>query len=166
MKKVPSEKEITNICRIYLRDYWNEDLVTHIKIDGRLKNSLGYFRHYGNNPGIITSIKCIKFSKDLFLYYPDEEIKKVILHELTHYVLYKRGIKEYHDGEKFFEREIKRVNSASTNCIPHHGKIYKIYCPSCKKIIGETIKKRKANNIVNNYLCSCRNTLEIEEYIR
>ena len=67
MKKVPSEKEITNICRIYLRDYWNEDLVTHLKIDGRLKNSLGYFRHYGNNPGVRTSIKCIKFSKNLYL---------------------------------------------------------------------------------------------------
>ena len=166
MKKIPSEKDITNICKIYLREYWNEELVIPIKIDGRLKNSLGYFRHYGNFPGVISSMESIKFSKDLFMYYTNEEIKKVILHELCHYVLYKRGIEGYKDGNNSFENEIKKIKSVSTKCIPYHGKMYKIYCPSCKKIIVETSKKKKADNIVNNYLCKCTKELKIEEYIK
>lgn len=166
MKKIPTVKEITNICKGYLKEYWNESLDTKILIDGRLKNSLGYFRHSGYFPGVVSSIVCIKFSKDLFIYYSEEEIKEVILHELTHYVLYKRGVKEYRDGDKTFENEIKRVNSVSTNEISYHGKVYKVYCPHCNKVIGDTASKREATKIINRYLCSCNNSLEIEEYIK
>lgn len=166
MNKIPTAKEITNICEGYLKKYWNESLDTKILIDGRVKNSLGYFRHYGDFPGVGSSIDFIKFSKDLFMYYSEDEIKKVILHELTHYVLYKKGVKEYHDGEKTFENEIKRVNSVSTNKIPFHGKVYKVYCPHCNKVIGNTASKRNATKVVNNYLCSCSSSLEIEEYIK
>ena len=165
MKKNPNVKEITNICKNYLRDYWNEELVIPIKIDGRLKNSLGYFRHYGNFPGVIGSMEFIKFSKDLFLYYSNEDIKKVLLHELCHYVLYKRGIEGYKDGMQPFENELKRINSVSTNTISHHGKVYQVYCPHCNKVIGKTPSKRNATNVVNNYFCSCHSELTIEEYI-
>ena len=166
MNKIPTVKEITNTCKGYLKQYWNESLDTKILIDGRLKNSLGYFRHSGDFPGVVSSIVCIKFSKDLFMYYSEEEIKKVLLHELTHYVLYKRGIKEYHDGEKTFENEIKRIDSMSTNKIPFHGKVYKVYCPHCNKVIGNTTSKRNATKVINNYLCKCNSSLEIAEYIK
>ena len=161
--KMLSNVEITKVCEEYLDEIWGEKLIVPVKIDGRLQKALGYFSHYDEKRGRKESACVIKFAKKLFDY-NEETVKSVILHELTHYVLYIRGSKEYADGKKEFEDELRRIGSHSTETIVVSGKIYVVKCSKCGKIVGKTSTKRTANSWVKNYISGCCDSkLEIVE---
>ena len=45
MKKM-SNVELTKICKVFCRELWGHELSIPVKIDGKITNSLAYFRHY------------------------------------------------------------------------------------------------------------------------
>ena len=162
--KILSNVEITKVCEKYLDEIWGEKLIVPVKIDGRLQKALGYFSHYDDEKKCRKeSAYMIKFAKKLFDY-NESTVKSVILHELTHYVLYIRGSKEYADGKKEFEDELRRIGSHSTGKIMTSGKIYAVKCRKCGKILAKTSTKRTAESWLKKYICGyCNEELIIVE---
>ena len=37
------------VCKVFCRELWNHELSIPVKIDGKITNSLAYFRHYGES---------------------------------------------------------------------------------------------------------------------
>ena len=156
MKKM-SNVELTKICKVFCQELWNHELSIPVKIDGKITNSLAYFRHYvesgkENRKNLALDIK---FSRNLFEYYDEKIIKSVILHELTHYYLFISGSTKYSDGEKDFEEELSRIGSHSTEKIAYCGKICYVYCSYCKKIVETCKSETKAKKICRDYKSGC-----------
>jgi SprT-like protein len=167
MKKM-SNVELTKICKVFCRELWNHELSIPVKIDGKITNSLAYFRHYGESGKEKRENLAldIKFSRNLFEYYDEKIIKSVILHELTHYYLFISGSTKYSDGEKDFEEELSRIGSHSTGKVAFCGKIYFVYCSHCKKIVETCKTKAKAEKICRDYRSGChKSTLNYYEKI-
>ena len=159
MKKM-SNVELTKICKVFCRELWNHELSIPVKIDGKITNSLAYFRHYGESGKEKRENLAldIKFSRNLFEYYDEKIIKSVILHELTHYYLFMSGSTEYSDGEKEFEDELRRIGSHPTKKIAYCGKLYRVYCSHCKTIIETCKTEAKAKKICRDYRSGCHNS--------
>lgn len=155
--------ELRKVCEVYCQKIWGHFLSVDVKIDGRIKNSLGFFRHYDEkrNPYANRDDLAIeiKFSRNLFENYDEKIIKSVILHELTHYYLFVSGSTEYADGEKEFEDELSRIGSHSTGKIAYCGKIYLVYCPKCYEVVKVCKTKAQAEKICRNYRSACHNFL-------
>ena len=158
MKKI-SNVELTKICKVFCQELWGHELSIPVKIDGKITASLAYFRHYEGAEKDRKKLAIdIKFSRNLFEYYDEKIIKSVILHELTHYYLFMSGSTEYSDGEKEFEDELRRIGSHSTKKIAYCGKLYRVYCSHCKKIIQTCKTEAKAKKICRDYISGCHNS--------
>lgn len=91
MKETWTEKEIRSYMKNFVNDMDEEDKMVigdiidaiPISVDGRLKNSLGYFSGiYKRNGEFVSPIK-FKFAKRINCY-DDDTIKHIINHELLH----------------------------------------------------------------------------------
>ena len=138
--------------RSYMKDFANtmeendriiiEDVINTIPIiiDGRLKNSLGYFSgRYKRNGEFVSPVK-FKFSKRMNVY-DDDTIKHIISHELMHLLSDKKhGRNTSHDKEwqecchkyKVNDNEFFTPNLELEK--DYHR--YHIYCNECYKLVG------------------------------
>lgn len=138
--------------RSYMKDFANkmeendriiiEDVIDTIPIiiDGRLKNSLGYFSgRYKRNGEFVSPVK-FKFSKRMNVY-DDDTIKNIISHELMHLLSDKKhGRNTSHDKEwqecchkyKVSDNEFFTPNLE----LEKDYYRYHIYCIKCGKLVG------------------------------
>lgn len=98
-------------CKEFIRKEYNINLDIPVRINNRLSRSLGRF--------VITRGNIdnrIEFAGYLLKEGTDEQIISVLKHECIHYVLYQLG-RDFKDGQKDFENELKRHGAGSTNSI-------------------------------------------------
>jgi len=149
MTQTEEKKFITKVEFIlfkYGRDFLEENYphipMIPVKINGRLKRSLGrYIHHRGTRQAI-----GIEISKDMIKHYPKEEILDTMRHELTHYALHFDG-RPYRDGHPVFERELVKNNASSTGTTKFRGikEIVTYKCKNCNKE-SSTFTKSVAKN--------------------
>lgn len=146
----------------YLEETYNLPLTIPIKIDGRLKRSLGAFHAVRNKATGVGRPKMIKLSKNLIEHYPIKQVMDTLLHELTHYALFMLK-KPYRDGEVYFENELHKYGISATQTSGHIGKMYHYTC-DCG--IDHPYLKRDGHH----YLCgNCKSGLtltNVEEPIK
>ena len=127
-----------------------------VKINGRLKNSLGRMVY---NPRLNKAIS-IEFSKELVSgLYKIETVESVIKHECTHLVLFARE-EDFKDGCKNFENTVRKIGGTSTRTISHAGIRYHGVCSKCGEECLNTTSKARFNRITNPenakfYVSSC-----------
>lgn len=141
---------------MYAKSKYDEDIPREVfGINGRLKRTLGWFRHFDpyvkDENGRRPVDRCrIELAGSLF---KGETIMKVtmavMLHEVTHWCLFAKG-EEYLDKTEEFEKEL-RENSLSTNVTSYEtesvvyktSKEYKKFCPLCGAKFKGNAKKTK-----------------------
>lgn len=157
MKKTVTITEVTTMCVDLAKEHWGVELNVPVSINNRLTRALGRFKHTRE----INREQKIEFAGILLKDYPLEEIKSVITHELTHYVLFNKG-EPYKDGHPHFENELKRVGAGSNygeNVIKARGtyKVIELLCKECGHSIGDA-KPRRATNLVEKSMRGCAST--------
>lgn len=142
---------LTNVARNFINNEYNIDLNIPIKINNRLRRTLG--RYLENQSGKPSHID---LSNKLFIYAHQAVAIGVVKHEVLHYALKKLN-KPSKDGEPYFERELERLQlPSSTNpnrSIMYVGKKYVFHCSKCHQELVSTIKRVKQKP--NSYRSSC-----------
>ena len=143
-----SEKAIELTVKEVCKKYFNFDfdsLNIPVKINGRLKNSLGRMVY---NPRLNKAIS-IEFSKELISgLYKIETVESVIKHECTHLVLFARE-EDFKDGCKNFENTVRKIGGTSTRTIFPAGIRYHGVCSKCGEECLNTTSKARFNRITD-----------------
>ena len=119
-----------------------------VVFNGRLKGALARFISYtdGHYPYIdmnkTQAVMDYKFNKDT--------MSNHLLHELTHYQVYKAG-KGFHDGQADFERQLL-INGASASGYTNKHKIVSNVPMIAYKVMDEYIAVDKDSNIRDRWL--------------
>lgn len=137
-----NESRLTVYAYNWLVTEYGIELKIPIKISNRLKSTFGYFRHRSKLP-----IE-IQISNNLIEYHDEEILLDVFKHELIHYVCFITG-KQYKDGSKDFESELRRQGVSSTKTFKYKGKGHEYVCTCCNKTIQT---KRKGYD--KKYICA------------
>lgn len=159
MKETWTEKEIRSYMKNFVNDMDEEDKMVigdiidaiPISVDGRLKNSLGYFSGiYKRNGEFVSPIK-FKFAKRINCY-DDDTIKHIINHELLHLLSDKKHKKSTSHNKEWKELCCKyRINDdeffESNLELEKDYYRYHIYCQKCGKLIGTKDRLSKAGII-------------------
>lgn len=159
MKETWTEKEIRSYMKNFVNDMDEEDKMVigdiidaiPISVDGRLKNSLGYFSGiYKRNGEFVSPIK-FKFAKRINCY-DDDTIKHIINHELLHLLSDKKHKKSTSHNKEWKELCCKyRINDDEffTPNLELEKDYYRyhIYCQKCGKLIGTKDRLSKAGII-------------------
>lgn len=111
----------------FLKNGYGLELKIPIKVNGRLKRTLGRFALKAGKP------HAIELSADLLQYQERNVIIDVLKHECIHYACFELG-KPYKDGEEHFERELKRHGVAKTGTYAYKGNRHVYRCVTCKKV--------------------------------
>ena len=159
-EKVWTPKEI----RSYMKNFVNNNMDENdrmmvgnvidtipITIDGRLKNSLGYFSGIYKRSGEFVEPMKFKFAKRINCY-DDNTIKHIINHELLHLLSDKKYGRNTSHGEEWKELCHKyKVNDDEffTPNLELEKDYYRyhIYCQKCGKLIGTKDRLSKAGII-------------------
>lgn len=145
------EQELTTASKEFLLKSYGIDLIIPIKVNKRLKTTLGRFRHYRNTNKPVD----IELSGRLLEYGTIEQILSTLKHECIHYALYMLN-KPYKDGQATFENELKKHNANSTGTQRLVDKRY-IYACGCREYESYT------NRYSKNYYCrTCDNQLRLK----
>ena len=116
ISKKAIELTVKEVCKKYF-NFDFDSLNIPVKINGRLKNSLGRMVY---NPRLNQAIS-IEFSKELVSgIYKIETVERVIKHECTHLVLFARE-EDFKDGCKNFDHTVRKTGGTSPSTIPHEG---------------------------------------------
>lgn len=148
MKETWTEKEIRSYMKNFVNDMDEEDKMVigdiidaiPISVDGRLKNSLGYFSGiYKRNGEFVSPIK-FKFAKRINCY-DDDTIKHIINHELLHLLSDKKHKKSTSHGEEWKEfchkYEVDDDEFFTPNLeLEKDYYRYHIYCTKCGKLVS------------------------------
>lgn len=137
-----NETKLTVYAYNWLITEYGIELKIPIYISNRLKSTFGYFRHKSGKP------MEIQMSYDLLTYHDDETIIDILKHELIHYVCFITG-KQYKDGSKDFESELRRQGVHSTRTFKYKGKVHEYICSCCNKTI---VRRRKFST--SKYICT------------
>lgn len=120
---------------------------------------LGYFGQCFpafDGEGYLIDMSHIAFDKKLIDLYPERIVKGVLLHELCHWSLFRRGLpSDDHDIE--FIAEMERVGGLFPNDIPLTGDFHVFRCKKCYKEAGmfqlsEDLNALKAES--RKFVCS------------
>lgn len=144
-------RELEVYAKEFLERVYNLELDIPIEINGRLTRSLGRFC---TRKGKAHKIDLAKL---LLTYGADRVVLDVLTHELIHYALYSTG-KPYRDGQKYFENELKKHGSHSTNTLKV-GKYFILKCKKCEDILYSKKSKVKDNLTGFHSMC-CKADLE------
>lgn len=136
-----NETKLTVYAYNWLITEYGIELKIPIYISKRLKTTMGYFKHQNKIP------LEIQLSYDLVTFQDDEVILDIFKHELIHYVCFITG-KQYKDGSKDFENELKRQGANSTKTYKFKGKGHEYACSCCGKVI-----KTKQKGFDKKYVC-------------
>lgn len=123
--------EIENYCRAFLKDHYNINLAIPVVLNPLLSKTLGSFiyNRVTNKP------MELEFSKKFMMYGNVEDKHKVIKHECIHYALFIQG-KPSKDGDSYFESELLKHNSTSTETISFKiERNVRVYKCSCKEYV-------------------------------
>ena len=155
ISKKAIELTVKEVCKKYF-NFDFDSLNIPVKINGRLKNSLGRMVY---NPRLNKAIS-IEFSKELVSgIYKIETVESVIKHECTHLVLFARK-ESFKDGCKNFEDTVKKIGGTSTGTIFPAGIRYHGVCSKCGEECLNTTSKARFNRITDPenakfYVSSC-----------
>jgi SprT-like protein len=141
MNNTWNESKLTVYAYNWLITEYGIELKIPIRISKRLKSTLGYFKHQNKIP------LEIQISYDFVNYQDDETILDVFKHELIHYVCFITG-KQYKDGSKDFENELKRQGVSSTRTYKFKGKGHEYVCSCCNNSI-----KTRQKGYDKKYIC-------------
>lgn len=144
------ERKIENATRDFLMTAYGLELDIPVKINSRMKSSLGRFRHALYPEPRATMIE---ISKNYIAHYDWDTIYKTIKHEAIHYACYTLG-KPYKDGQDYFENELKKWDSKSTGSTSYKGRVVQYAC-SAEKCETVYTKKRKYKNNGASYISGC-----------
>lgn len=111
-----------------LYQYWGVNYKIPIKINNKLKKTLGRYIFERKINGEIKPIK-IELSKELINNATEEIILHILKHELCHFVLSLKT-NNFLDGDLEFENELKRIKAPSSRMVKIQ---YKTFCSNCKK---------------------------------
>jgi predicted SprT family Zn-dependent metalloprotease len=117
--------ELTEHANEFLSEYYNMKLTIPIKINNRLRSTLGEFVYTKNGA------KEIQMSGYLIKYGTLNTILDTLKHELIHYAMYTQK-RQYRDGTREFENELIRHEVGSTGTV-YVGKFVRYSCSKCKK---------------------------------
>ena len=144
ISKKAIELTVKEVCKKYF-NFDFDSLNIPVKINGRLKNSLGRMVY---NPRLNKAIS-IEFSKELVSgIYKIETVESVIKHECTHLVLFTRK-ESFKDGCKNFEDTVKKIGGTSTGTIFPAGIRYHGICSKCGEECLNTTSKARFNRITD-----------------
>ena len=137
--------QVTKMCRELADEIWGVELDVPVKLNNRLSKAMGRFK-------VTRQGQSIEFAGKLLKEYPLDEVKSVVKHELTHYVLYNKG-EPWRDGQPHFEKELKRIGATSNfgeNRLKARGtyELVELECCNCGGYAGRQTP-RKATNLVN-----------------
>ena len=155
ISKKAIELTVKEVCKKYF-NFDFDSLNIPVKINGRLKNSLGRMVY---NPRL-NKVISIEFSKELVSgLYKIETVESVIKHECTHLVLFARE-EDFKDGCKNFENTVKKIGGTSTGTIFPAGIRYHGVCSKCGEECLNTTSKARFNRITDPenakfYVSSC-----------
>ena len=111
---------------------------TPIKLNGRLSTTLGQVKWHNNGKGGGTPT-AVEFSKKFVETSTDEDVRQVILHEASHYIVMKERPCEDHGHDEVFRATCARIGcrkDRSTSSVEMTNK-YNLYCACCgKKVFG------------------------------
>lgn len=125
---------LTHYANEFLKEHYNLTLDVPIIRNNRLRRSLGRFIWSRDKKPIK-----IELAGFLLKYGHEEVIKDILRHELTHYALCRLGL-PFQDGHPYFESELKRQGTSSTNTIMI-GKYYVLMCLNCRdELVTDNIK--------------------------
>ncbi|OUM86766.1 MAG: hypothetical protein BAA01_04020 [Bacillus thermozeamaize] len=111
----------------FLRKAYGIELKIPIKINGRLKKTLGRLALKSGKP------YAIELSADLVQYQDLKVIMDVLKHELIHYACFELG-KPFKDGEEYFERELAKHGVSKTRTHAYKGNLHVYRCVSCENV--------------------------------
>ena len=152
-------ERITEECQ-KLSDKFNDKFNIPVKINGRIKKTLGRCRSI-SEMGICKPI-LLEFSKDMLLTASDAEIYAVIQHEWAHYWATK-STKE-HCGHDYRFKAIcaaigcandKRVFNGYSSQTEIKKYKYEVWCPDCGKAIAFFTRRCKTIEELDE--CRCKN---------
>ena len=133
-----TERELMMVCKKFAKEHWGMDFNIPVKVSGRMTVTLGAFYHSRKTPTKVV------FSKNLIQNYKPSTIKSVILHELTHWVLFMQN-KPFKDTDRTFIQEAKKVGASLTGTIQCAGKLHKFVCTKCRKTLLLCSTRKKTN---------------------
>lgn len=146
-----AEKLMTEFAREFLKNEYGLKLDIPIKVNPRTSITHGMFYF---NPKDNIAVR-ISISKSMIEYNEESFAISTLKHELVHYALFELGL-PYHDGDKEFEKELKRVGASSTGVRVSINK-EEIY--ECKKCNYRFHQLRKLDHHKkyqgSNYSCQC-----------
>lgn len=129
--------ELRKQANEFLKENYSLELKVPIVINNRLKSTIGCVTFIQAQP------EKIELAGILMQYGSKEFILDVLKHELVHYALFILE-KPYHDGQVYFEDELRRLGITSTG-IGRLGKFLKFKCPECKEIGYTEVKGAMKN---------------------
>lgn len=139
-------KNLEKIARDFLKKEYGLSLDIPVKVNGRIKNVNG--RYMVN--------KKIEISKTYIQFQDWKIIKETLIHECIHYALHTLG-KPFGDGDEYFENELIKHGSHSTNTIKYKGKVFVYTCENC----GTTWEKKRKLSKNKTWCCSgCHNSIK------
>lgn len=133
--------EIENYCRYFLKEHYGIDLSIPVNANSRLTRTLGKFVFNSETHEAAR----LEFSKKFMLSEkPSGDKIKVIKHECIHYALFLTG-KPYNDGDPYFEGELVKHDSISTNSISFRTerniRVYECHCR--EHLYSQTISAKR-----------------------
>ena len=148
--------ELNEFSNQFLAQNYSLTLDIPIVINNRLKVTVGAVVLVEDEP------QEIELAGYLMRYGSERFILDVLKHELIHYALNLLG-KPYHDGDKYFENELKRLGVTASG-VGRIGRYLKFICPACKEV-GYTEKKRAMEHPDKFSTICCKQTLEPISYV-
>lgn len=137
------ENKLTAEAESFLQEAYGMKLKIPVVVNGRLKSTHGRFLHRRNRKESVR----IEIGKNYIENHPWEVVERTLIHECIHYALYELG-QPYRDGDLYFEKELRKHGSHSTNTIPYKGKVEQYRCPTCGIVIN---RKKKYPNMAKGY---------------
>lgn len=140
---------LTSFAKDFLKENYNINIDIPIKINNRLKRSMG--RLIIN--GMSRHPESIELAGFLLEYGTNSVIVDTLKHELIHYACFVLG-KPYRDGDAYFENELIKHNTTSTETVTV-GKYEIMQCLGCGTET-ETDNKTFINNPQKYYSRCCK----------
>lgn len=149
------EEQILNQkAKFYVKEIWGVDFNIPIKLNGRLKTTLGNT--------IITwvlgdksKVTEINITKSLYTSLHDEHIvDDVLIHELCHWYCIENNLPSS-DGDEYFENLLDELGCTSTREIRRSGNMYLIVCNSCSKVVALKSSYNSVKKCIDKYRSKC-----------
>lgn len=143
--------EIREYTNNFLKEAYGAELNIPIKINGRLTRVLGRFNYSSKDNKPIS----IEVSKKYLMNGNIKDIKSTLRHEAIHYYLHGQD-RDFKDGDKDFENELRKHNTHSTGTVTYKRKRLKV-THECE-CGNQWIRQRSMGE---RYMCaSCETTIK------